>query len=101
MENHFKTPKNNREVEGYKVPGDGNLPNESPEPGNQTFEENPAHPVQKDAADIPGQEFNLNDKAYFDSSKEDFVKTVSQLHHAHPDLNTEVDLSYKKPDGDR
>lgn len=101
MENDQKAPENNWETEGYKVPGDGNVPNELPEGGNQTFEENPAKPVHKDENDITGKEYNIGDKAFFDSSKEDFVKTVSNFKHAISEVNPNVDLSYKKPDGDR
>ncbi len=101
MESSEKMPENNKEVEGYKVPGDGNIPNELPQGENKTFEENSAKPVHKDENDIPGKEFNSNDKAYFDSSKEDFVKTVSNFKHASREIDPNVDLSYKKPDGDR
>jgi hypothetical protein len=96
---------NNENVEGYKVPGDGNAPNSPPAPGNRSFEENPHHMTHKSQDDIPGKEFNIGDKAFFDSSKEDFVKTVSSHHHAQPGADSNraasVDLSYKKPDGDR
>jgi hypothetical protein len=84
------------------VPGDGNVPNEMPQGENRTFEENPHKPVHKDEDDVPGKEFNTGDKAYFDSSKKDFIKTVSNHKHASPpEIDTNVDLSYKKPDGDR
>ncbi|WP_309642542.1 hypothetical protein [Flavobacterium sp.] len=102
MENTQKTPENNSNVEGYKVPGDGNAPNVMPAGGNQTFEENAEKRLRKDNADVPGMEFNIGDKANFDSSKEDFIKTVSNHNHASPlGIDTNVDLSYKKPDGDR
>lgn len=101
MENTNKMPENNSNTEGYKVPGDGNVPNELPEGENRTFEENHRRPLHTDEKDIPGQQFNINDKAYFDSSKEDFIKTVSNHKHASPKINTNVDLSYKTPDGDR
>ena len=92
----------NKNTEGYKVPGDGNAPNLSPPPGNRSFEENPDKVTHKSESDIPGKEFNIGDKAYFDSSKKDFVKTVSNHHHANEgeDLHR-VDMHYKKPDGDR
>lgn len=101
MNNTEKMPENNDHVEGYKVPGDGNVPNEMPEGRNQTFEDNPDKPVHKSEDDIPGKEFNTGDKAFFDSSKKDFVKTVSNHKHASLEIDTNVDLSYKKPDGDR
>lgn len=95
--------KHNKNVEGYKVPGDGNAPNGLPEPGNGSFVENP-HAVQhKSPDDIPGKEFNTGDKAFFDSSSKDFVKTVSSLHHAgeDDDSETRIDMQFKTPDGDR
>ena len=102
MENTDQTPHNNENVEGYKVPGDGNVPNTSPPAGNQSFEENPHAVVHKNPDDIPGKEFNIGDKAYFDSSKKDFVKTVSNHHSIHSEKNLRnIDMHYKTPDGDR
>lgn len=100
MENTHDAHNRNENVEGYKVTGDGNVPNDLPQPGNRSFEENPHAMTHKSEADIPGQEFNIGDKAYHDSSNEDFVKTVSSLHHANTD-RSHIDLSYKTPDGDR
>ena len=81
------TKGNNPEIDGYKVQGDGNAPNltNPPKAENRTFEKNP-NAAPKPKSDIPGKEFNLNDKAYHDSSKEDFVKTVSAVHHADQDF---------------
>ncbi len=102
MENSNETPEHNKNVEGYKVPGDGNVPNSSPEPRNQSFEDNPHKVVHKSPQDIPGKEFNTGDKAFFESSKKDFIKTVSSHHHANErDDLLHVDMNYKKPDGDR
>jgi len=103
MKNTIEVSQNNKNVEGYKVPGDGNAPNSPAVPGNKTFEEKSVLPEHQSEADIPGKEFNTGDKAFFDSSKEDFVETVSRFHHANLDSkkNNDVDLSYKKPDGDR
>ena len=102
MENTNQTPKNNENVEGYKVPGDGNVPNSTPPAGNQSFEENPHAVTHKSADDIPGKEFNIGDKAFFDSSKSDYVKTVSNHHQIHPEDDLrQVDMRYKTPDGDR
>jgi hypothetical protein len=100
MENQHEAG-HNKNKEGYKVPGDGNAPNHLPEPGNQSFEENPNAMTHKSPDDIPGKEFNTGDKAFFDSSKEDFVKTVSSLHHATKEDIQNIDLHYKTPDGDR
>jgi hypothetical protein len=99
-----KTPENNENIEGYKVTGDGNVPNHLPQPGNKSFEGNPHAMTPKSEDDIPGSEFNTGDKAFHDSSKKDFVETVSKMHHAEEDDNNEyirIDMSYKKPDGDR
>ena len=106
MDNTQKDQQHNQNVEGYKVPGDGNAPNKLPEPGNQSFDENPHAMTHKTEAEIPGKEFNIGDKAYHDSSKHDFIKTVSNHHHANEidveQLNVDaIDMSYKKPDGDR
>ena len=101
MENRPETPENNKNVEGYKVPGDGNAPNRMPEPGNKSFEENPHHVTHLSEDDIPGKEFNIGDKAYSQSSKSDFIETVSKHNHASPDDGIHVDLHYKTPDGDR
>jgi hypothetical protein len=102
MENTNETPERNKDINGYKVEGDGNAPNPlHPEPGNRSFEENPHAVVHKDSDDIPGKEFNTGDKAFFDSSNEDFVKTVSALHHTIPDIDPNITLEDKKPDGDR
>lgn len=94
------TPENNENVDGYKVPGDGNVPNSPGASGNESFEENPNAIMHKKEEDIPGKEFNIGDKAYSDSSKENFVKTVSALNYGN-DAEVHVDLHYKKPDGDR
>ena len=75
----------NSNVDGYKVEGDGNAPNRPPAPGNASFDPNPAAAEPHISTDIPGQEFNINDKAYADSSKKDFVKTVSAMQHADED----------------
>ena len=102
MENLQGTPERNENVEGYKIPGDGNAPNSLPQPGNKSFEENPHAAEHKNKDDIPGKEFNIGDKAFFDSSKEDFVKTVSMYHHASPEQERRsADPLNKKPDGDR
>jgi hypothetical protein len=105
MESKGRTPEHNANEQGYKVTGDGNVPNEAASPGNRSFEENPHAITPKSAQDIPGTEFNTGDKAFHDSSKDNFVKTVSNHHHAEPESNSNsginVDMSYKKPDGDR
>ena len=87
MEGHHenRNPDGNENVEGYKVEGDGNAPNNPPQPRNESFGQNPHSESQKSENDIPGKEFNINDKAHNDSSKEDFVKTVSKMHHADED----------------
>lgn len=101
METPRDTSHHNKNIEGYKVPGDGNERNDLPQPGNKSFEENPNAMTHKSQDDIPGKEFNTGDKAFFDSSKEDFVKTVSSLHHATPTNLKNIDLAHKTPDGDR
>jgi len=90
METSDKNAGRNKDIDGYKVEGDGNAPNitNPPVPENRTFEQNPDQVVRKSEEDIPGKEFNINDKAYFESSKEDFVKTVSSVHHADGDFLT-------------
>ena len=100
MDTTNNTPENNENVDGYKVPGDGNVPNSLAAPGNESFEENPNSVIHKKEEDIPGKEFNTGDKAFADSSKENFVKTASALHYGN-DAEVHVDLHYKKPDGDR
>ena len=56
---------------------------EEREVNDSTNSQNPANP---DSEDNGSQElvekYNINDKAYADSSKDDFVKTVSKFHHA-------------------
>jgi hypothetical protein len=105
MESKGKTPEHNANEQGYKVTGDGNVPNDISAAGNRSFQENPHAVHAKSSEDIPGTEFNTGDKAFHDSSKEDFVKTVSSVHHAESESESEsglhVDLSYKTPDGDR
>ena len=101
MENTEKSPSHNKNVEGYKVPGDGNVPNAPAFPGNKSFDENSHKTTHKSPEDIPGKEFNIGDKAYADSSKEDFVKTVSNYKHADKPVSPNGDLRFKKPDGDR
>jgi hypothetical protein len=88
MTDFDKNPGRNENIDGYKVEGDGNAPNTSnpPKPGNKSFEKNPDAVTEKSEKNIPGKEFNINDKAYFDSSKEDFVQTVSKMHHANEDF---------------
>lgn len=96
--------KHNKNTEGYKVPGDGNAPNHMGQPGNDSFEENPHAMVRKSPDDIPGQEFNTGDKAFHDSSREDFVPTISKFLHAeddHTDSDMCIDMQFKTPDGDR
>lgn len=82
MEKHIGNPEKDPNKDGYKVPGDGNPPNDLPQPGNHSFEPNPNAADIKSKKDIPGKEFNINDKAYSDSSKKDYVKTVSKMNHA-------------------
>ncbi|MGK4568090.1 hypothetical protein [Flavobacterium sp. 3HN19-14] len=90
MANSDKDSDRNKNIDGYKVEGDGNAENVTnpPIPENRTFEENPDKMKSKSESDIPGKEFNINDKAYFESSKSDFVKTVSNMHHADEDFLT-------------
>lgn len=105
MESKGRTPEHNANEQGYKVTGDGNVPNEAATPGNRSFDENPHAITPKSAQDIPGTEFNTGDKAFHDSSKDDFVKTISSLHHGEPEIepgdDLRVDMRYKTPDGDR
>jgi len=105
MDYPITQPENNEDKDGYKVPGDGNVPNASAKPSNHSFDENPHAMIHKIESDIPGNEFNTGDKAFHDSSKKNFIETVSKMHHANPEtrsnLNIQVDMSYKKPDGDR
>lgn len=101
MENTHDQPDRNQDVAGYKIPGDGNAPNAIPPPGNRSFEENPHAVIHKNPNDIPGAEFNIGDKAYFDSTKTDFIKTVSSHHHAEPEIDQNAYLKEHKPDGDR
>ncbi|MFT3795699.1 hypothetical protein [Flavobacterium sp.] len=97
--------KHNKNTDGYKVPGDGNAPNHMEvQPGNGSFEPNPNAMEHKSPGDIPGQQFNTGDKAFFDSSSADFVRTVSALHHADEtdaDSELRIDMQFKTPDGDR
>jgi len=103
MESKGRTPQNNAKAQGYKVAGDGNVPNTAATPGNRSFNGNPHAVTSKSAQDMPGTEFNTGDKAFHDSSKLDFVKTVSNHHHTEPepDSGINVDMRYKTPDGDR
>lgn len=82
MEKHINNSEKDPNKDGYKVPGDGLPPNDPPKPGNQSFEPNPNSLDDKKPSDIPGKEFNINDKAYSDSTKKDFVETVSKMNHA-------------------
>ena len=98
--------KHNKNVEGYKVPGDGNAPNHSAKPGNESFEENPHAMTHKGPDDVPGKQFNIGDKAYHDSSQSDFTPTISnflQAEHHKNDVESDlrIDMQFKKPDGDR
>lgn len=98
--------KHNKDVDGYKVPGDGNAPNHSAQPGNGSFERNPNAVEHKDPSDIPGQQFNTGDKAFFDSSEADYTPTVSKFLHAEAqpdetDSDYRIDMQFKSPDGDR
>ena len=94
--------KHNKKVDGYKVPGDGNAPNSQPKPGNESFEENPNAMTHKSPDDIPGKAFNTGDKAFHDSSTADFTPTVSNFLHANnDDSDLDIDMDFKKPDGDR
>ncbi len=93
-------PENNKDKQGYKVPGDGNVPNIPDAPGNKTFEENSFLAEHRTEEDIPGKKFNIGDKAHFESSKEDFVKTVSNSHSGDSEI-LESKINKKKPDGDR
>ena len=92
MDKHIENPEKDPEKDGYKVPGDGNPPNDPPKPGNQSFEENPNSVTTKSEKDIPGKAFNQNDKAYNDSTKADFVETVSKMNHANGE-NLKLDNS--------
>lgn len=48
-----------------------------------TNSQNPANPSKEDnGSQELVDKYNINDKAYSDSSKEDFVKTTSNFHHA-------------------
>lgn len=50
-----------------------------------TNSQNPANPDKKNnGSQELVERYNINDKAYSDSSKHDFVKTVSKFHHADP-----------------
>lgn len=40
------------------------------------------HDSVYDASDKPGSKYNINDQAYSQSSKDDFVKTVSNFEHS-------------------
>lgn len=105
MDTPGKNPENNENTQGYKVPGDGNVPNEMPAPRNRSFEENPHAVTRKSTDEIPGTEFNTGDKAFHDSSKKDYVETVSSMHHANPDFIPEADaasddLTPAKPNAD-
>lgn len=91
MDTRNESENDNRQVDGYKIPGDGNAPNTPPQPGNESFEPNPDAVKDKDSSDIPGKQFNINDKAYFDSSQKDYVKTVSAMHHADEDFTFNPD----------
>lgn len=96
--------KHNKNTDGYKVPGDGNAPNRPAKPGNESFEENPYGMTHKSPDDIPGKEFNIGDKAFHDSSEEDFVPTISKFLHADEedtDSDFRIDMQFKRPDGDR
>ncbi|MDI1256647.1 MAG: hypothetical protein PSV16_11160 [Flavobacterium sp.] len=90
MTNSDDNSERNKNIDGYKVEGDGNAENvTNPQiPENRSFEQRPDAIVKKSESDVPGKEFNINDKAYFDSSKADFVKTVSSMHHADEDFLT-------------
>ncbi len=99
--------KHNANRDGYKVPGDGNAPNHPDlRAGNESFQDNPNAVAHKSPDDIPGQEFNIGDKAFHDSSKADFTPTISNFLHAESqpdegDSEYRIDMQFKSPDGDR
>lgn len=106
MEYPHYDAENNKNKDGYKVTGDGNAPNSGAKPGNESFSENPHSLLHDKENDIPEQLYNINDKAYHDSSKEDFTFTVSNFLHAHQTEEDDasdlrVDMQFKTPDGDR
>ena len=106
MDNTNHDTENNKNKEGYKVIGDGNAPNCPAQPGNESFNDNPHAVIHTKDADIPGKEFNINDKAYHDSSKEDFTPTISNFLHANQTPEDDasdirIDMQFKTPDGDR
>lgn len=48
---------------------------------SDTDSRKPAEPEDNGSQELV-ERYNINDKAYSDSSKDDFVKTVSKFHHA-------------------
>ncbi|OYU80858.1 MAG: hypothetical protein CFE23_07800 [Flavobacterium sp. BFFFF1] len=53
------------------------------EVNDATLQRNPADPQHADNGRIAlVNKYNINDKAHSDSSEEDFVKTISNHHHA-------------------
>lgn len=106
METKKDHPQNhNKNIDGYKVPDDGNAPNTPPQSGNGSFENNPHSMTPKSPDAIPGKQFNTGDKAFHDSSEADFTPTVSNFLHA-DDSDDEasdlrIDMQFKTPDGDR
>jgi hypothetical protein len=53
MESKGRTPQNNAKAQGYKVTGDGNVPNTAATPGNRSFNGNPHAVTSKSAQDMP------------------------------------------------
>ncbi len=53
-------------------------------PGNESFQHAQNDPNPHIGSEILSEKYNINDKAHHDSSAEDFVKTVSNFHHAEP-----------------
>ncbi len=62
----------------------GNFPSTAL-PGNATFEHAEDDPNTHKGSKNLIENYNINDKAHADSSKKDFVKTVSNFHHASND----------------
>ena len=81
MENTANWGKDNKK-DGYKTEGEG-LPLNKPsmKAGNESFKKNPDSLTAKEG-DVPGKQFNIDEKAHLDSSHAVFVKTFSIVHHA-------------------
>ena len=65
---------------------------------DSTNSQNPANPYADNGSQELVDKYNINDKAYSDSSKKDFVETVSKFHHADEEDDSEDKENIKSQD---